>query len=328
MPNVSVIIPIYNVEKYLKECLDSVINQTLKDIEIICINDGSTDNSLKILREYSQNDSRIQLIDKKNEGVGKARNIGIKSAAGEFVCFIDPDDIYPSRDILETLYNLATENNVVICGGEFSHFRDKNHKFEQVFGDTYLGYLFPKSGIIKYADYQFDYGFHRFIYNRNFLIENNIFYPEYKRFQDPPFFVKAMIKADKFYGLNKITYGYRHRYKKISWDTKKVNDLLLGLLDNFEFAQKNELQKLMYYTENRFLENYPYIVNYFDSYSLVLLDKIQKINPNLKKYCDIKIKNNIQKMFDCIYSVNKYNNHITVCILGIKIKIRRKDAEG
>ena len=94
MPKVSVIIPCYNTEKYLKECLDSVINQTLKDIEIICINDGSTDNSLEILKEYAQKDERIKLIDRENKGVAKSRNEGIRKVTGQFVCFMDPDDYY------------------------------------------------------------------------------------------------------------------------------------------------------------------------------------------------------------------------------------------
>ena len=95
MVTLSVIVPVYNTEKYLRECLDSVINQTLKDIEIICINDGSTDRSLDILKEYALKDNRIKIIDKKNEGVAAARNDGIRIANGEFVCFMDSDDYYP-----------------------------------------------------------------------------------------------------------------------------------------------------------------------------------------------------------------------------------------
>ena len=88
MPKVSVIIPVYNVEKYLRECLDSVINQTLSDIEIICINDGSTDNSLEILKEYAENDSRIKIITQENQGQGVARNNAIEAAQGEYLVFV------------------------------------------------------------------------------------------------------------------------------------------------------------------------------------------------------------------------------------------------
>ena len=89
MPKVSIIIPIYNTEKYLVECLDSVVNQTLKDIEIICIDDGSTDNSLAILKEYASKDDRIIVINKPNEGIGLTRNRGLCTATGEYVGFLD-----------------------------------------------------------------------------------------------------------------------------------------------------------------------------------------------------------------------------------------------
>ena len=91
-PTVSVIIPVYNVEQYLSKCLDSVINQTFKNIEIICINDGSTDNSLKILNEYAMADKRIIVINQENSGVYAARNKGLQIANGKYISFVDSDD--------------------------------------------------------------------------------------------------------------------------------------------------------------------------------------------------------------------------------------------
>ena len=87
-PKISVIVPVYNVEKYLSECLDSIINQTLKDIEIICVNDGSTDNSLSILKEYASKDNRIKIIDKENEGLGYTRKVGLDNATGDYILFV------------------------------------------------------------------------------------------------------------------------------------------------------------------------------------------------------------------------------------------------
>ena len=92
MAKVSIIVPTYNVENYLVECLESIVNQTLKDIEIICIDDGSTDNSGKILDEYAQKDSRIKVIHKENAGYGKAMNLGLDNATGEYIGFVDSDD--------------------------------------------------------------------------------------------------------------------------------------------------------------------------------------------------------------------------------------------
>ena len=113
---VSIIIPVYNTENYLKECLDSVVNQTLKEIEIICINDGSTDNSLKIMKSYAEKDDRIKIIDKKNEGQSVARNTGVKEAIGEYIAFVDSDD-YIDQDAYEKLYRFAKKygQDMVLC---------------------------------------------------------------------------------------------------------------------------------------------------------------------------------------------------------------------
>ena len=96
-PFFSVIIPVYNVGKYLEECLESLLNQTLENIEIICINDGSTDNSLSILYEYRKKDKRVIVVNKSNGGVSSARNIGLRIARGEYIVFVDADDIAEKR---------------------------------------------------------------------------------------------------------------------------------------------------------------------------------------------------------------------------------------
>lgn len=114
MPKVSIIVPVYNVEKYLRKCIDSLINQTLNDIEIICINDGSTDKSLKILKEYKNKDSRIILLNQENSGQSVARNRGIEIAKGEYLGFVDPDD-WIDLDYYEKLYNAAISTNVDIA---------------------------------------------------------------------------------------------------------------------------------------------------------------------------------------------------------------------
>ena len=111
-PKISVILPVYNVEKYLGECLDSIINQTLKDIEVICVNDGSTDNSLSILKEYASKDTRIKIIDKENEGQGYARKVGLENAIGKYILFCDSDDYYADLTAFEELYNYIEKVNV------------------------------------------------------------------------------------------------------------------------------------------------------------------------------------------------------------------------
>ena len=119
MPKVSVIVPIYNEEKYLNDCINSIANQTLKDIEIIAVNDGSTDNSLKILDDLSiKYKGKLKVIDKENGGAGSARNVGIVNASGEFIKFVDADD-YLKLTALERMYNIAKENNVKLVRGNY-----------------------------------------------------------------------------------------------------------------------------------------------------------------------------------------------------------------
>lgn len=112
MIKVSIIIPVYNTEKYLRKCLDSAINQTLKEIEIICINDGSTDNSLSILKEYANKDNRVVVLDIPNSGVASARNFGIKKAHGRYIGFIDSDD-WVDAGYFENLYNQSDGYDLV-----------------------------------------------------------------------------------------------------------------------------------------------------------------------------------------------------------------------
>ena len=108
----SIIVPVYNVEKYINECLSSLINQTYKNIEIVVINDGSSDNSLSLIEEYSRIDDRIRVIDQKNMGLGYTRNVGIDNAVGDYILFVDSDD-YISLNTCEEIEAVLSYNNEV-----------------------------------------------------------------------------------------------------------------------------------------------------------------------------------------------------------------------
>lgn len=256
---VSVIIPIYNMEKYLEECLETVICQTLKEIEMICVNDGSLDRSEEILRRYAQNDGRIRVISKQNEGVGRARNDGMEIARGKYVCFMDPDDWYPDKNTLKEMYLKAEEYGVMICGGSFSE--QTGDKLITEFTGVKSKYKFDDDRLMKYSEYQFDYGYHRFIYNLDFLKKNQIVFPEYIRFQDPPFFIKAMTRAKIFYAMSRVTYRYRVGTQKINWTDKKLLHLLYGLRDGIQMSGENNLSVLHKIMVERIGKNY---YNWYD----------------------------------------------------------------
>ncbi|MBR5318650.1 MAG: glycosyltransferase [Peptococcaceae bacterium] len=131
-PKVSIVIPIYNVEKYLRQCLDSVVNQTLKEIEIICVNDGSKDSSLAIMQEYAAKDSRVKIIDKENSGYGHSMNCGFAMATGEYVGIVESDD-YAELNMFETLYERAKQHNLdVVKSGYYLYYSIPNEKNEKV----------------------------------------------------------------------------------------------------------------------------------------------------------------------------------------------------
>lgn len=248
---ISVIIPVYNVQQYLPECLKSVISQSLKEIEIIIINDGSTDDSLNICKKFARKDNRIVIIDKQNEGVWAARNDGIRNATGEYIAFLDSDDLFSNTASLENLYKAALDNNVKIVGGKRERiFLNGNIKTDD--GTTKVcGVDFSADGLTQYSDFQYDYGYWCYIYNRKLLLENAIFFPPYQRFQDPPFFVKAMYTAGKFYMLNEPVYRYRIVDGDEKYTSQKTIDQLHGTIDNLVFSKQNNLPKLHFITAIR-----------------------------------------------------------------------------
>lgn len=215
-PKISLIIPVFNTEKYLEQCLDSAINQTLPDIEIICINDGSSDNSLEILKRYAQKDSRIKYLSQKNSGQSSARNKGLNIAQGEYIAFLDSDD-WMQLDMLEKLYHNAKEQDCDISMCSITVFNEiSGLKTEH---DCYLSLdIIPKkfdNKIFNWFDLK-DFIFKicvvpwNKIYKNRFLKENNITFCENFVFEDNLFCVETFIKAQKMNLTRDCLVNYRH----------------------------------------------------------------------------------------------------------------------
>lgn len=257
MPKISIIIPVFNAEKYIEKCLLSVIKQTLKDIEIICIDDGSTDSSIEKIQKYMSKDKRIILLKQNNQGQGSARNKGIKQAIGQYVSFLDADDYYLDTDALEKMYLLCEKKGVKVCGS----FR-KNMEYYGL-KDTHIIRndieIAQKKQIILYRENQVDFEFQNFIFDRMLLVNNNILFPLYRRFEDPVFLVHALNIAQKFVLADVYLYCYRVPNAVQRGGTDKTVDLLSGLIDNLKYAVENKLEELFDNTvkhinyENRFL---------------------------------------------------------------------------
>lgn len=212
---VSVIVPVYNVKKYLAKCLDSIIAQTLKDIEIICVNDGSTDGSDKVLEEYKKKDARIQVVNRKNGGLSAARNTGMPYAKGKYIGFVDSDD-YIEPTMYELMYYNAEhfQSQLVICAA---------HKIDDTTGivfddDPYytLGY-FPKEldnrafTHVDTKDFFQDLCVMAWnkLYLRSFLEEKNAKFPDGYIFEDGPFFTDIYFDMDRVTIVRDFLYYYR-----------------------------------------------------------------------------------------------------------------------
>ncbi|MDO5539800.1 MAG: glycosyltransferase [Eubacteriales bacterium] len=226
MPKVSIIIPTYNVEMYLDQCMESVQRQTLQDIEIICINDGSKDSSLSILQKYAENDARIIIIDKENGGYGKAMNMGLDRATGEYIGIVEPDDFVP-LNMYEDLYKVASENDLDFVKADFYRFTtEENGNMNQVYNHL------DKSGLYYNQVYnpsempiltKFIMNTWSGIYRRKYIEENHIRHNETPgaSFQDNGFFWQTFIYAKRAMFLDKPYYMNRRDNPNSSVNSKE-----------------------------------------------------------------------------------------------------------
>ncbi|MBQ4114282.1 glycosyltransferase [bacterium] len=246
MPKVSIIVPTYNNDKYLKACIDSIIAQTLKEIEIIIVNDGSTDNTALICDAYSEQDKRIRVIHKENEGLGKAYNTGILAANGDYIGFVESDD-FISSTMYEDLYRLAKRSNVDMVKSSWFEFDNQNGKNKDLYLSEYNSHeVLDKSSIGHLLTIRSSVW--SAIYRTSYLLENNVFFLETPgaSYQDVSFTYKAIAKADGIIVSPDAYLYYRQDNENASIKSKeKVNDIFVEYdeVNNF-FNTNSDLKKL------------------------------------------------------------------------------------
>ena len=298
-PKISVIIPIYNCEKYIKECLSSLIEQTFKNFEIICINDGSTDNTLKILKEFKKLDNRIFIFNQNNTGPGIARNVGMNKSKGEYLIFLDSDDIF-KKTMLEELYIKIKENDsdVVVCNSQNFEIKKKRKKFYE---KNYL----TNDEIIKQKtfsslDIKKDF-FNLFIwwpwdkiFKKKYIKNLGIEYQNLKSSEDLFFVASTVIAAKKISYLDKILINHRIGIKNSVSNSRQKS------WDNFYYALKGLKkfikEKGLY---KRFKQDF---INYVASFSIWQLENI-----NGKSFCYLYKKLNSEWLNE--FGVNKYEKN-------------------
>lgn len=289
---VSIIIPVYNVERYISKCLDSVVNQTLKDIIIICVNDGSTDSSLEILKEYAKNDSRIHIVDKINGGLGAARNSGIKylidnNINPKYIYFADSDD-WLDIQALEKLYNKSQKSNSDICIMGLLPYIEKDKRIEPSDYFKTDCYKIRKNDVCDYSEIKNAlfgrFGaflkFYSYEFLTNSLWENEEFYPQNLLFEDVYPHIKSLILAKRIAFLDEALYYYRIREGSImtsSAKSKRIFDIFktFDLIENF-LIEQNLMDELK-------VDFYNYVCCSIN-FNLSLIDFKKEFAKEAKKY--------------------------------------------
>lgn len=219
MPDISIIVPIYNAENYLDKCIESLLNQTKKEIEIILINDGSTDNSEKIIKSYK--DKRIKYFKNENQGIGKTRNFGIEKAKGKYLMFVDSDD-YIDKNMAKLMFDKAFSNSLdmVVCD------------YYKVINNENIEEKLPsfKPTTLKNSPnllYDINLSPWNKIYKTSLVKDNNIRFIEDLKYEDAPFVIETLDKANKIGKVNKcLNYYVIHGNSETTVRDKRVFDIL------------------------------------------------------------------------------------------------------
>lgn len=337
MPKVSIIVPVYNVEKYLSKCLDSLLSQTLKDIEIICINDGSTDNSLGILKKFAKKDSRIKIIDKQNEGVSVARNSGIAVSTGTYLMFLDADDWF-EVDACQIAYDKIMNSKSDI--GIFCYREFENNRFKDSWHNTRIKK--NASNNTNNNCFYFISIWHK-IYKRDFLIQYNInFIKGLITSEDVCFSYLCYLHNPQIIYIDKNLMCYR-KNREGSATTSNPNGIKLDLIALKAFneldivktiddkARKEIIDKWCrgcFYYIDKFADDKIYhmqigqikeLICYLEKfYSKNVLEKTSNYK-NLKYLCK---KYDLERLFSVVNSRDR--QHKVVSVLGLKFKFKRR----
>ncbi len=293
-PKISIIIPIYNREKYLNECLDSVLNQTLRELEIICIDDGSTDSSTEILRRYAKTDERIIVLRQEHSNAGQARNYGIDVATGKCIYFLDSDDVISENNALEILYNLCEQENLDIAIFNYAYLDDKS-------GNVHAGNWVKRDRIpteihsaedVQYSLFQlFGPMAWNKLYNRDFVNENRCRFQSIKRNNDMFFVYRSLALAKRMKYVDSVFLNYRINVAQSLQNTRNEDScatIFLGVFrELYDVLKKYELET-------------KYKRTFLNAYISTVMDELEK-NKKFVNYKAIieKVKVERDIYFEC-----------------------------
>jgi len=279
-PLISVIVPIYNVEKYLSKCIDSILNQTYKNLEIILVDDGSPDNCPAICDEYAEKDSRIIVVHKENGGLSDARNEGLKIAKGEYFYFVDSDDLLPVKSI-ETVYSLATDNNAQMVIAGFERFYDDGEVFFSTDSEGEYIKIMNRQEVMK--DFYRD-GCQAWavLYHRS--VHKDIYFPKGEINEDEAIVFFLFERCDTAVVTNKVVYTYRCRPDSITTTSFSSKKLIWQ-----EHCRKN-----LEFIREKYPELEPYALKRYRGSLLWTLSEIAMSNENFSEDVE-KMKSELKK---------------------------------
>ena len=310
MVDISIIVPIYNASKYLKKCLDSLVNQTKKELEFILINDGSTDDSESIIKSY--NDNRIKYFKRSNHGIGKTRNFGINKSTGKYIMFLDSDD-YLEEDACELLYKKIEKDNLDLVVCDFYKVINNSNNLEKITN-------FKNTSLKDNPNLLLDINLAPWnkIYRSDLIKNNNIKFIEDLKYEDAPFVALALLKSKKIGKVDKPLINYtihdssettvrdkrvfdiikivdiiRNHFKDYTWSREVIDTLTIKILVNYNIQQrvikdKNIRNKFIDDTFYYFEKNIPnYKSNIYFKERTMLKSFIEKSKALSKLYCDL-----------------------------------------
>ncbi len=355
MAKISIIVPVYNVEQYLSKCMDSIINQTLQDIEIICINDGSTDDSLEILRKYEKLDNRIIVIDQKNQGVSVARNSGLQVVSSPYITFADPDD-WLELNACEVLYNAIISNDCDLVQCKINlHYTERQHmrsKDEVNFNRKVKGLI-----VLKTDNFQITH-FCTWskLFKKEIIEKFQIDFPEDLVYEDSGFMWKYFSVSRNIFFIEDKLYNYLRRSdsilsKTFNKDSLIALDFLKVSFNYYDFLQKwnlyNKYELMFWILFEDFFWSSLFLLNPKDRYISFdmannfltdkdishlknkLVPKIYKLlknlkNKNFKKIYTLKENSFFKKLHQFIFVKQYRRSSIKIKILKIPVYIRKK----
>lgn len=307
MIKVSIVMPVFNGSPFLENSIGSVAKQTLKDIELICVDDGSTDDSIELLGNLSNKYDFIKIISQANQGSGVARNNGIKNAQGEYIAFLDADDEFLDANALEDMYQASNINNADMITANLQMIDEDGNMVDNFFYSN-RDYLFiSRNDVIAPDKYGLPLSFYKSIFKREFLVKNDIYFPDLKRGQDPPFLAKVITSTSEIPAVPVNFYG--HHFKSGGGAESKVNtyekqyDYITHFKLTFEILEKKGYFDLVEkYKKKLFI----YLENNLDDDSLNGFNIVNDIF-GIDDDCFEGFERNIME-----YRINQLINHLDV----------------